>query len=358
MFVVVRKLSLGVGLVACCSGLLLGWDYLEHRGRHDKPRVAIFQQASTPVLDDCVKGMIEGLAEAGFKDGENLELMLYNAENDNSMANAIARQVTDGSFDLVMTSSTPALQIVAAANTSGRVMQVFGAVADPYVAGVGLDRQNPLQHPKHLVGYGTLLPVEGTFELARRLYPGLRKVGVAHNPAETNSRVFVGMARETCKKLGIELIDAPVENSASVKEAIDSVIARGAEAIWIGGDNTVSSVADSVISTAKRARIPVFSMLPGRRPDQGTLFDLGTDFIQVGKMSGELAGRLLKGEDPSKMPVLDVIDVVSKRLTFNATVLNDLKDPWQFPPSVREQVDVLVDETGVHQLTPTKKFMK
>jgi putative ABC transport system substrate-binding protein len=190
------------------------------------------------------------------------------------------------------------------------------------------------------------------------MYPSLRKVGVAHNPAETNSRVFVAMARETCKKLDIELVDAPVENSASVKEAIDSVIARGAEAIWIGGDNTVSSVADSVISTAKRGRIPVFSMLPGSRPDRGTLFDLGVDFIQVGRMSGSLAGRLLKGEDPTKIPVGDVIDQVSKRLTFNATVLKGLKDPWQLPASVRDQLDILVDETGVHQLTPAKKFMK
>ncbi|HEV8061564.1 MAG TPA: ABC transporter substrate-binding protein [Gemmataceae bacterium] len=358
MFVVVRKLSLGVGLVVCCSGLLLGWDYLEHRARHDKPRVAIFQQASTPVLDDCVRGMIEGLESAGFKDGENLELSHYNAENDNSMANAIAHQVTDGSFDLVLTSSTPALQIVAAANESGRVLQVFGAVADPYAAGVGLDRNDPLHHPRNLVGYGTLLPVDSTFQLARRLYPGLRKVGVAHNPAETNSRVFVTMARETCQKLGIELVEAPVENSASVKEAIDSVIARGAEAIWIGGDNTVSSVTDTVVSTAKRGRIPVFSMLPGGKPDRGTLFDLGVDFVQVGRMSGELAGRLLKGADPTKIPVGDVIDQVSKRLTFNATVLKDLKGPWQLPPSVREQVDILVDENGIHQLTPTKKLMK
>ncbi len=52
--------------------------------------MAIFQQASTPVLDDCVRGMIEGLETAGFKNGENLKLSHYNAENDNSMANAIA----------------------------------------------------------------------------------------------------------------------------------------------------------------------------------------------------------------------------------------------------------------------------
>jgi putative tryptophan/tyrosine transport system substrate-binding protein len=358
MLAVVRKLSLGVGLVICCSALLVGWDYLDHQARRKIPRIAILQQSSTPVLDDCVTGMIDGLEASGYKNGSTLVLELYNAENDSSMANAIARQITDGSFDLVMTSSTVSLQIVASANTGGRVLHVFGAVADPYVAGVGLDRDNPLHHPRHLVGYGTFLPVDGTFELARKLNPALRKVGVAHNPAEANSRVFMEKARATCTKMGIELLEAPVENGASVKEGIDSVIARGAEAIWVGGDVTVSSSLDTVITAAKRARIPVFSILPSKRPDQGTLFDLGVDFVQVGVLTGELAASLLRGEDPAKIPIGDVLDRVNKRLTFNATILNDLKGTWRLTPSIREQIDVLVDDTGIHQLTPTKKLMK
>jgi ABC-type uncharacterized transport system substrate-binding protein len=358
MLAVLRKLSLGVGLVICCSALLIGWDYVDHQGRRKVPRVAILQQSSTPVLDDCVKGMIDGLATAGFKDGSTMQLELYNAENDSSMANAIARQITDGSFDLVLTSSTVSMQIVASANTGGRVQHVFGAVADPYVAGVGLDRNDPMHHPRHLVGYGTFLPVDGTFQLARRLNPALHKVGVAHNPAEANSRVFMAKAREICSKLGIELLEAPVENGASVKEGIDSVIARGAEAIWIGGDVTVSSSLDMVITAAKRARIPVFSILPGKRPDQGTFFDLGVDFVQVGQLTGELAASLLRGEDPAKIPIRDVLDRVNKRLTLNAAIIKDFKDPWRLTPSIREEIDVLVDDTGIHRLSPTKKFMK
>ena len=258
MLVVLRKLSLGVGLVICCSVLLLGWDYLEHRARRSRPRVAILQQSSTPVLDDCVKGMIEGLEASGFKNGESLDLQLYNAENDNSMANAIARQITDGSFDLVMTSSTVSLQIVGTANSGGRVKHVFAAVADPYVAGVGLNRKDPLDHPKHLVGYGTLLPVDSSFELAKRLYPALNKIGVAHNPAEANSRVFMTMAREACKKLNLELVDAPVESSIRQKRRFGRCPRR--RAIWVGGDVTVSSSLDIVVRRQARAHSCIFNL--------------------------------------------------------------------------------------------------
>ena len=342
MLMAARKLFLGVALILLCSAALLAWDFIDQRAGRRLPRVAILQHNSTPVLDDCVVGMIEGLAARGYHNEETMELKHYNAEGDLSMANAIARQITDGTYQLVLTSSTTSLQVVAAANASGRTMHVFGAVADPYVAGVGLERGKPLQHPRHLVGLGSFLPVEDAFN-------DLKKVGVAHNPAEANSRAFMEKARAVCKNLDIELIEAPVDNSSSVKDAVDSVAARGAEAIWVGGDVTVASVIASVVGAARHARIPVFSIMPGKRADQGTLFDLGFDFEVVGKMTGELAGGILKGDDPATIPIRDVIDLVPKNLTINLTVLKGLKDPWQVPLDIRQKANILVDETGVHE---------
>jgi ABC-type uncharacterized transport system substrate-binding protein len=349
MLLAIRKLSLGIGLVLACSAILLGWDYADFRASQKLPRVAILQHSSTPVLDDCVTGMIEALKANGFEDGKTIELTQFNAENDLADANAIARQVIDANYKLILTSSTMSLQVVATANAEGKVIHVFGAVADPYAAGVGLDPADPLKHPKHLVGLGSLMRVDDMFRIARKCFPDLKKVGVAHNPAEANSRVFMTMARAICKELNIELVDAPVENTAGVKEAVDSVITRGAQAIWIGGDVTVSTAMDSVLNSAKRAHIPVFSTLPTKTPDQGALFALGIDFIEVGKLTGNLAAELLRNPDTSKIAIRDVFDVVPKRFTFNVLALKGLRDPWRLPDDVRRQVDVLVDETGVHE---------
>ncbi len=134
-------------------------------------QVAIVQHASTPVLDEGVKGMIEGLAESGFSDGGRISLRTYNAQGDLATGNAIARQVTTGEFDLVLTSSTPSMQAVANANRAGRTRHVFGLVADPFSAGVGLDASRPLQHPPHMIGLGSFLPVDEAFALARRGLP-------------------------------------------------------------------------------------------------------------------------------------------------------------------------------------------
>src|SRR5262245_27515030 len=139
--------------------------------------------------------MIAGLEADGVRDGQTAVITRYNAEGDAATASAIAREITDGRYKLVLTSSTLSLQAVANANKDGRTIHVFGIVADPYVAGVGLDRDHPLVHPRHLVGYGVLLPVDPVFRLARRMYPALERVGVAWNPADANSRRFTNMAR-------------------------------------------------------------------------------------------------------------------------------------------------------------------
>src|SRR5204863_8548737 len=203
-------------------------------------------------------------------------------------------------------------------------------VADPFVSGVGLDRRDPLKHPPYMVGQGVFPPVENAFRLARRMLPGLRRIGVAWNPAETNSLAFVSKAREVVKTMDLELLEANVDNTAAVSEAINSLLARDAQAIWVGGDNTVIAAIGSVIAVAQRAGTPVFTILPGK-PDRGTLFDAGPDFYQVGRQGGLLAADILEGADLTKIPVRDVLDLVPAFLSINTTVLKGLKEPWRVP---------------------------
>ena len=344
-----RRLALGVTLIVVASAVLLLSDRSQRAtaGAH-VPRVAIVQHASTPVLDEGVRGMIDGLAERGFRDGTTIHLSTYNAQGDLATGNAIARQVTTGEFDLVLTSSTPSMQAVANANREGKTKHVFGLVADPFSAGVGLDRGDPMKHPPYMVGQGTFLPVGDAFALARRSFPGLRRVGVAWNPAESNSAAFTAKAREACARLGLTLLEANVDNSSAVVESINSLASRGAEAIWVGGDNTMLSAIATVIATARAARIPVFTITPSA-PDRGTLFDMGLDFHALGRIHGLLASDVLQGVDPATLPIRDVQDEIPRRLVVNIRVVADLRDPWHIPDDVIAAASAVVDEKGIHE---------
>jgi len=333
-----------IALLAGASALLLATD--RQSASRDLPALAVLQQTSSMVLEDAVKGMIAGLAERGWTDGKTVTIRRYNAEGDLAQANAIAREIVGGPFDMVLTSSTPSLQAVATANARGRLKHVFAAVADPFTAGVGLDRADPLVHPPHLVGYGSLAPVHATFRIARRFNPRLARVGAAHNPSESNSRRFMELARASCKSLGIELFEAPVENSSGVIEAVQSTISRGAEAIFVPGDTTVISAVDSVIATAAKAGVPVFSVNPGP-PERGTLFDVGYNFREIGLAAGRLAADLLEGTDPRTVPIRETAGVIAPYFVVNLVAAGVDHDRWRMPEDLREQVRFLVDATGL-----------
>src|SRR5262249_8215355 len=141
--------------------------------------VAIVQHASQPAIDGGLDGVMAALKARGYEDGGRLSVRRYNAEGDIATANTIAKDVTSGGNDLIISLTTSSLQTVANANKmAARTYHVFGLVTDPYVSGVGINRTNHLDHPPYLTGFGSLQPVANCFRLARKLRPQLKTVGL------------------------------------------------------------------------------------------------------------------------------------------------------------------------------------
>src|SRR6188474_2206353 len=117
MWPIARKLALGVFLILAAASVLLFSDLNRRKTRRqDVPQIALMQYASNSLLDEGVQGVVDGLAEQGFVQGTTISIRRYNAQADMPTANAIASEITDGRFPLVITVSTPCLQVVASAN--------------------------------------------------------------------------------------------------------------------------------------------------------------------------------------------------------------------------------------------------
>lgn len=346
-----RRLLLGIFLIMAAAAVLLLSDLGSRVKTAAAPksgrtmRVALLQHASQPILDQGREGMITGLKEKGWEQGRNLELKIYNAEGDNAVSQTIAKEMAGGGYDLLMTISTVSLQAVANANKAGGTPHVFALVSDPSVTGVGVSKTNPLDHPAHLAGFGTMQPIQQAFKIAREMNPALKRVGVVWNAAEANSEAQVKLARKVCADLGIELMESTVDNSSGVAEAAGALVARGAEALWMGGDVTVMTAADSLISTAKKGRIPVFTVIPPN-VKKGSLFDLGADYPEVGRLAGNLAGEILNGRKPADVPITNVMP---EMLAVNLQATKDLQTPWQVSDELRKRANLLIDDAGAEQ---------
>jgi ABC-type uncharacterized transport system substrate-binding protein len=341
-----RHLWPGCLAILLTSALLLVSDLPRSQssgGARPQRRIVLLQMASQTILEDGAAGVLAGLREAGYAEGPELRVSRFNAEGDMATANAMAQEVTGGGYDLIVTLSTPALQAVANANQKRGVPHVFGMVSDPSIAGVGVGA-GPLDHPPYMVGIGTLPPADKSIELARRIHPELRRIGVVWNPGEVNSEIATRMAREACRKLQIELVEANAENSSAVREAALSLITRDVDALWVGGDVTVLAAIDAVILVARQARIPVLTCIPGNAA-KGTLFDLGANYYEVGRMTGQLAGRVLEGEAIATLPWERAIP---PKLFVNTVAPEGLDPPWTIPAAVLAEADSVIDAAGTH----------
>lgn len=352
-----RRLGLGVGLIVVASAILL-WSDAPRRAPISAPvrsaegasqparvlKVALMQAASQTIIDEGADGVVAGLKECGFVEGTNLKLSRFNAEGDMATSNAMASELTGGAYDLIITLTTSSLQAVANANKQRKIPHVFGLVTDPVKAGVGIGTE-PLDHPPHMVGLGTLQPVAESLRLAQQFNPKISKVGIAWNPAEINSEVCTKLARAACQELKLEVIEATVENSAAVNESVASLIGRNVDVLWVGGDVTVMGAFDLVAKAARNAHIPVCTCIPGNVP-KGSLFDLGANYFMVGQDIGRLAGRVLAGDEISKLPVKMTIP---PKLMLNKVALEGLRDHWSIPDEMFAKADTVVDETGVHE---------
>lgn len=354
-----RKLRLGFVLLLVAATILLALDLPSRNagsknGKRAVPRIAIVQHASIKAIEDGRIGLLEQFAKRGFRDGSSVTIKSFNAEGDIGTANAIAKDVVAGSFDMVITISTPSLQTVAAANKSAnQVPHVFGLVTDPYAAGVGIDATDHSKHPPYMTGFGSMQPIESLFKRIKEMNSEAKRIGLVWNPAESNSFAQTKLAREICKNMSLELIEGSVENSAGVQESVNSVIARGVDAIWISGDITVSAATTVVIRAATNAGIPVFSSLPSSVMQGGTL-DLGADYVSIGRTLGNMAADILDGKSPASIPVENITDEI---LLYNETTLPKLRHSWVITPAIRQRANgwVTASETKIPDyLLPSK----
>jgi len=322
----INKIIRGIVAIFLAAAVLLLLD-LDNRKSVTKKefkQIAIFKIASRKVLEEAETGIIEALSKRGFIDGKTCNIRRFSAEGDMPTANTIAQNIVSSKFDMVITISTPALQVMANANKKGEVMHVFCAVTDPHVSGVGITGSAPNQHPKHLVGIGTFQPVEKAFETARQMKPDLKKVGTVWCVSETCSEACIKLARKKCAELGIELVEASVENPTQILETAMSLTARGVEALWLGGDNVVESGIEQLINAAKRAQIPLFTNNPYNIRGNA-LFGIGAEYSDVGRIAGNLAADILNGKPTSEIGVENIVPI---KLIVNTAELKNFKDKW------------------------------
>ena len=138
-------------------------------------------------------------------------------------------------------------------------------------------------------------------DLMLQLSPNVKTVGVLYTSSEDNSVLQVSQLKPILAAKNLEIVEQTVTNSNDVQQATQSIVNK-CDAIYIPTDNVLASSIALVASVANDAKVPVIvgesGMVTG-----GGFATIGIDYFNLGYQTGEMAVRILNGEDVSTMAV-------------------------------------------------------
>ena len=109
-----KSISKSLFILFLVAGVLLLLDLgNREKGKKDALKIAVFKMTTRPALDDTEDGVFEALSQRGYIDGQGCTIQRFSADGDMVTANAIAQNIVSSRFDMVVTISTPALQVMA-----------------------------------------------------------------------------------------------------------------------------------------------------------------------------------------------------------------------------------------------------
>lgn len=262
-------------------------------------RVGVVKIVSHAALDADEKGFEAGLASAGFKEGRNVVYERFNADGDPAKAEAIARKLAAGGYDLIHSIATPTTQAVLKAVTDTPV--VFSAITDPVAAGiVPRDSVPGSKTGTHVTGVSDKWPVHLQMRTYARFVPQANTWGTIYNPAEDNSVAHVSEMRQAAQALGLQLIEVHATNADQVAVAARALVGR-VQAIAITADNTSVAHFQVIAAVCNEHKIALFAGDVDSVP-KGAIAAYGMDYYLIGYSAGKKAALILKGIAPGDIP--------------------------------------------------------
>jgi putative ABC transport system substrate-binding protein len=246
--------------------------------------------------------VLKALEDAGFKEGQNIKYDLQNGQGDIPSLTQIAQRYRDQNVDLIVAISTPALQAaMAVTKDAGKPPVVFDSVTDPTAAGKDLIK-SATDKPANVTGIQALPPVKDAMQLALKVVPSAKRIGIIWTPAEANSAVATGLARDAAKDLNVELVEQTVTRSDEVLQASQGLLSKNIDIYFVSTDSTVVAGLEALVQVANDNKKPLFGNDPASAT-RGAVAALGIDYYDQGYDSGVMAARILKGENPKDIPI-------------------------------------------------------
>lgn len=292
-------------------------------------KVGILQLMEHPSLNTIRESIIEGLADEGYVDGENLEIDYKNGQNDMTNMKTIAQAFVADKCNVIVAIATAAAQAVLSETTD--IPIIFAAVTDP----VDAQLVDSLEVPGgNVSGTSDEVSAEAIMNLANEITPGFKTIGALYSAGEDNSDSVIKGLKEYAAANGYEVVESTVTNTSEVQQAAQ-YLADKADVVYSPIDNTVASAMAVASEIFNNAKVPFYVSADSMVQDGG-LATYGIDYTVLGKETAKMVAQVLGGADVSAMPVVKISDMNVYVNTKTAEAIG-----VEIPASVLDEATVL-----------------
>ena len=276
------------------------------------PLAALAQQVGMPVVgylsaglavpsEHLVAAFRQSLNEAGFAEGRNVAIEYRWAEGQYDRLPAMAADLVSRRVAVIITTGGTVSALAAKAATS-TIPIVFVGGGDPVKDGLVKSLNSPGGNITGINQFASVL-IAKRLELLREIVPKVTAIGVLANPSNPNAEPELKDLQAAAAASGCILHVASATAERDLDRAFQTIVARGAGALIVATDALFLNRRALVVSLASQYALPT-SYTVREYPEAGGLMSYGANRSSLWHQAGAYAARILKGEKPADLPVV------------------------------------------------------
>jgi putative ABC transport system substrate-binding protein len=298
-------------------GSAVAWPLAVRAQQSPVPVIGFLHSASPEPFAHLVAAFRQGLKDAGFVEGQNVAIEYRWANGQYDQLPALARDLVKRQVAVIATAGgSPSA--LAAKKATATIPIVFSAGDDPVKIGLVAS----LSHPgENVTGVSILI---GTLDakklgLLREIVPNATVIGVLQNPALANVKDRVSSVQEAARSIGQPIQVFYANDQPSLEMTFSRLAQSSVGALVIGADPFFNSLRDQLVALSARYAIPAIYEIR-EYVMAGGLMSYGTKLAEGYRQVGIYTGRILKGDKPADLPVVQSskFELVINMKTANA----------------------------------------
>jgi putative ABC transport system substrate-binding protein len=274
--------------------------------------IAIANWGPHSSLEETIRGIQEGLVQAGYKEGEQVHFEISHVNFDPSLIGQMLAKLKASRPSLLVAMGTPVAQ-----RAKGEIKDipiVFTDITDPVAAGL-IDEEGKAKG--NVTGASDKQDLDSFMDFVLRLMPDAQRIGVLFATAEANDRALVKMMESAAAHHSMQVLAIPLDEPRDIPTRMQK-FRNNVDLIYVGVSGPIQPSLPAIVSEADRMKIPVFNADAEQVRKHQAFAAFAVSYYQVGLNTAKVMVDILEGKKPEDIAPLypkleDHVGVISKK---------------------------------------------